>query len=272
MAGDKKVLGLTRRELVVLAIVVPLAVVAILIGGPHVKELVNKIITLPAIWVYVIVGVLVFVEDAFFFGFVFPGETAVILGGVAASGGHANVVVLSVIVVVAAILGDTVGYWIGREWGEKVLDASLLTSRRGALDKAFDLLRRRGAVAVFIGRFTAFFRAVMPALAGTSRMQYRTFLAANAAGGIVWGVGFTLLGYFVGNAYQRAEKYAGWVQTAMLLIILLIAIVIWVRGRKKEAAIETAFEKSTVDPFHAIEEDLAEARDVADFTDRDSEG
>ena len=272
MAGDKALLGLTKREVIALAIVIPVAIVAIVVGGPHIKELISKIITLPAIWVYVIVGILVFVEDAFFFGFVFPGETAVILGGVAASGGHANVVVLAVIVVVAAIVGDTVGYWIGREWGETVLDSRLLASRRGGLDKALELLRRRGAFAVFIGRFTAFFRAVMPALAGTSRMHYRTFFAANATGGIVWGVAFTLLGYFVGNAYQRAEKYAGWVQTAMLLIILLLATTLFIRGRRKEAAMETAFEQSNVDPSLAIEEDLAEARQAAEQVEADDEG
>lgn len=264
MATGKRTFGLTRGEIIALAIVVPLAIVGVLFAGPHVKDLVNKIITLPAVWVYVLVGVLVFVEDAFFFGFLFPGETAVILGGVAASGGHANVVILAVVVVAAAIFGDTVGYWIGREFGDQVLDSAILSSRRGGIDKALALLRRRGALAVFIGRFTAFFRAVMPALAGTSKMHYRTFLAANAAGGVVWGLGFTFLGFFVGNAYQRAEKYASWVQTAMLLIIVVTATILFIRGRRKEAAMEADFERSNVEPTLAIAEDLADAREAAE--------
>jgi membrane protein DedA with SNARE-associated domain len=262
MDKERGALGLTQRELLTVAIVVPVAIVAVLVAGPHIKDLVGRIIGLPAIWVYLIVGILVFAEDALFFGFIFPGETAVILGGVAASAGHANIVVLTVIVVIAAIGGDTVGYWIGREFGDKVLSHKLLDSRRGGLDSAFDLLRRRGAVAVFIGRFTAFFRAVMPALAGTSRMHYRTFLAANAAGGLVWGVGFSLLGYFVGSAYTRAERYASWVQTGILVVIVLVGAALFIRGRRKEAAMEHDFEHRNVDPKRALEEDLADARDV----------
>ena len=81
----------------------------------------------------------------------------------------------------------------------------MLRSRRERLDRARDFLARRGGTAVFLGRFVAFFRAVMPALAGTAGMRYPKFLAFNAAGGIVWGVGFVLLGYLAGNSYAAVE-------------------------------------------------------------------
>ena len=110
-----------------------------------------------------------------------------------------------VLVVAVAIVGDTVGYEVGRHAGPRILRLRILDKRRRRLDDAQEFLRRRGGWAVFLGRFVAFFRAVMPALAGTSRMRYRRFLAFNAAGGLVWGVGFVLLGYVTGNWEERYE-------------------------------------------------------------------
>jgi membrane protein DedA with SNARE-associated domain len=92
-------------------------------------------------------------------------------------------------------------------------------------------LRKRGALFVFIGRFTAFFRAVIPGLAGLSKMRYRVFLPANAAGGLCWGVLFLLLGYFVGQAIENAASIASYV---LLGIIVLVVVVLFVRHRRRE--------------------------------------
>ena len=173
-------------------------------------QILDPILHLRGLPVYLIVGGLVFAEAAIFLGFVFPGETAVILGGVIASEGHVSLGVLIPVVVICAIVGDTVGYFIGNRFGTRLLEARLLRRRRRTLEGAVDFLRRRGAFAVFAGRFTAFLRAVVPGLAGLSEMRYRTFLLANAAGALVWGVTFTLIGYAVGNAYRRAEQVASW--------------------------------------------------------------
>jgi len=149
------------------------------------SSIVNQILTVPPVLVYVLVGALVFAEDAIFVGFVIPGETAALLGGVDASRGNVNVYAVAAIVVVAAIAGDTVGYEIGKHVGERVLRWKPLQKRKAGLDSARDLLARRGGAAVFLGRYVAFFRAVMPALAGTSRMPYLRFLRWNALGGLV---------------------------------------------------------------------------------------
>jgi membrane-associated protein len=125
---------------------------------------------------YTAVAALVFAEAALFVGFVLPGETAVLLGGVLASQRHLSLVVLLVLVVTAAVVGDTVGYEVGKHAGPRVLDSRLLRPHAHGLDRAHDVLRRRGGSAVFLGRFTAFLRAVMPAMAGLSRMPYRRFL------------------------------------------------------------------------------------------------
>src|SRR5664279_1909836 len=111
-----------------------------------------------------------------------------------ASNGRFTVVVLTVIVVVCAIVGDSVGYEVGRRFGPRLLSTRLLSRHRGRVEGARGFLDGRGAPAVFIARFTAFLRAVTPGLAGLSRMRYRRFLAYNAAGGVVWGIGVVLLG------------------------------------------------------------------------------
>jgi membrane protein DedA with SNARE-associated domain len=183
---------------------------------------------------YIAVFCLVFAEDAFFIGFVIPGETAAVLGGVVASRGEVQLGIMMVLVVGAAIVGDSVGYEVGKHLGTRIMRAKALRRHSGRLENAQDFLRRRGGSAVFLGRFTAFFRAVMPALAGTSRMPYGRFLAYNAAGGIIWGIGFVLLGFLAGNSYEAVAKAAGRDLAVVVAIVAVAALVAWhVRSRRR---------------------------------------
>ena len=189
--------------------------------------------------VIAVVAALVFAEDALFFGFVLPGETAVVLGGVVAAQGHVSVFWLCVAVVLAAILGDTVGYEVGARLGPRILDTRFLRPHKERIGSAQDLIRRRGPAAVFLGRFIAFFRAMMPALAGISRMPYRVFLPFNAAGGLVWGIGFTLLGYFAGTAYKKVERTAGTAVAIAIAAVVVVVVIVWqVRRHRREAEAE----------------------------------
>lgn len=190
------------------------------INASIVSFVLKEIQSLPTGLVYGLVVLLVFGEAALFIGFVLPGETAVIIAGVVASQGHVNIVVLCLLVVVAAIVGDSVGYAVGLHFGDRLLELSPLKRRRAELDSALEGLRKRGPLYVFVARFTAFLRAVMPGLAGMSKMHYRRFLVANALGALTWGVSFSLLGYFAGSALKRIEKYATWFAVAMLLLMI----------------------------------------------------
>ena len=189
---------------------------------------------LPGALVYGFVALLVFGEAALFIGFVLPGETSVLIAGVVASQGRVNIVLLCAIVVSAAIVGDSVGYVVGRRYGDQLMKLPVIRDRRPALDRALDGLRQRGPIYVFVGRFTAFLRAVMPGLAGMSEMPYRRFFVANALGGLVWGVGFTLLGYFAGNALTRIEKYASWFGVATLVVLLVVVVALHLRRKRRE--------------------------------------
>lgn len=191
--------------------------------------------------VYGLVALLVFGEAALFIGFVLPGETSVIVAGVVASKGHVNIVVLCVLVVIAAIVGDSVGYAVGHRYGEKLLTLPVIRHRQVALQRALEGLRQRGPIYVFVGRFTAFLRAVMPGLAGMSKMHYRRFLIANALGGLVWGVGYALLGYFAGAALSRIERYASWLGIGLLVLVLVLAWVLHLRRQRRDAASDEAW-------------------------------
>lgn len=206
-----------------------------------VNSLVNTVLGAPPWLVYLLVAVVVFAEDALFVGFVLPGETLAIIGGVTASLGHTSLWVVLAIVVVAAIIGDSVGYEIGKLFGPRVMGSKIFDRRRAKLEKAQEFLQRRGGSAVFLGRWTAFFRAVMPALAGLSGMKYRVFLPWNAVGGIAWGATAVTAGYLAGESYHQVEAWLGKGAAIIVGVIVLVAVVVWaVRRHRSEGRPETA--------------------------------
>lgn len=199
----------------------------------------REVLNAPMWLVLLVVGGIVFLEDAVFVGFVVPGETVALLGGVAASLGHVPFPVVLVVVVVAAIVGDSVGFEVGRHLGGRVVRLRAFDRHRSRIDQAQSFLGRRGGSAVFLGRWTAFLRAVMPALAGMSKMHYPTFLAWNAAGGIAWGSVVVTAGYLAGRSYARVETWLGRGAAIGVAVIVVVALVVWqVRRHRAEGAEE----------------------------------
>lgn len=193
------------------------------------------LLSVPGPVAYALIALLIFSEAALFVGFVLPGETAAFLGGVLAATGAISLPALLVITVSAAILGDAAGYLVGRRFGPRILGLRLLQRHGRRLQTAQERLRERGGWAVFLGRFTAFLRAVMPGLAGLSRMPWRRFLVFNAAGGLVWGLGVSLLGYAAGSSYQQAASWLGRSSAALLAAFLIAGLVWWHRHRSTRA-------------------------------------
>ena len=142
---------------------------------------------------------------------------------------------MMVTVVAAAIVGDSVGYEVGRHLGPRLVSSRMLRSRRERLDRAREFLARRGGAAVFLGRFVAFFRAVMPALAGTAGMRYRRFLAFNAAGGIVWGPGWCCWATWPAPPTPPSSAPSGRGVALAVAGIVLVALAVWrVRAHRAE--------------------------------------
>src|ERR1700722_12140744 len=199
-----------------------------------ISSIVDEILKLHGLAAYGLVGGLAFGEAALFVGFVLPGETAVLLGGVLANQHRVSLPVMIAVAVVAAIAGDSVGYEVGRHFGTRLLGSRIFARHRRGLERGQQLLRDNGGRAVFLARFTAFLRAVMPALAGSAAMPYRRFLAFNAAGGLTWAIGFTLLGYLVGASSRTVETLAGRAREGILAVVILAVIVFLVYHRRRE--------------------------------------
>jgi membrane protein DedA with SNARE-associated domain len=198
------------------------------------QNVVDLLLGVPPGLALLIIAALVFGEAALFFGFVLPGETAVLYGGVLAAAGKVSIALVLAVVVVAAVIGDSVGFEVGRKLGPRLWRAPLLRTHGDRLDAAQRYLRRRGGRAVVAGRFTAFLRAVMPGLAGASRMAYGRFLAFNVTGGVIWGTACVLLGFFAAHSISTVSHYLG--LTSGAIAVLLVLGVLWAWHRRKRDA------------------------------------
>ncbi len=183
-----------------------------------------------------LIAALVFGETAIFLGFVLPGEAAVVFGGVLASRGHLSLPALVGVVVIAAVAGPLVGYEIGKRMGDRLFSARILRRVPGGVDRARTALRDKGGMAVLGGRFVAVVRALMPAAAGAAQMPYRTFVVHNLIGGVIWGVGYSLLGYLAGSAYGVVESRVGTGLAIGLAAIVVALVATWAWRRHRATA------------------------------------
>ena len=167
-----------------------------------------------------------------------PGETALIIAGTYAGTTHnLDPWLIFLVASAAAIIGDNIGFWIGdkggyrlaRRYGSKVrLDERKLKTARYLFD-------RHGAKVVFFGRFVSVLRTYAAFLAGTSRMRWRKFLPANAAGGIVWAGIYTAVSYFAGHWLQQASGTIDWILGG-LAIVAIVFVLLVVRRRAGQLA------------------------------------
>ncbi len=165
------------------------------------------------------------VEASVFVGVLVPGEIGIVLGGVLANQHKLALWIVLVAAVSGAIIGDSVGYWVGSRYGESILRH--LPNRivdDDKIERAEQTVRRYGGRAVFVGRFTAALRALVPGTAGMSGVRYGKFFAWNAAGGTVWACAYVLIGYLAGSQYQRIEKYANYLGILLLAVVVLVLV------------------------------------------------
>jgi membrane protein DedA with SNARE-associated domain/membrane-associated phospholipid phosphatase len=183
------------------------------------------IIDLLGHWSYLIIFLASFLESAAFLGFLVPGETIVVLSGFLAFQGYLKLGDCILIIALGAVLGDNTGYILGKSVGRDYFEKHnrLLFLKEKHIRKTDVYFRRHGGKTVFFGRFIGFLRAMGPFAAGMSKMPYGRFLMFNAAGGIIWALAFTLLGYFFGQSWQLIEKWTGRAGLFLFFIFLVIA-------------------------------------------------
>jgi membrane protein DedA with SNARE-associated domain/membrane-associated phospholipid phosphatase len=171
-------------------------------------------------------------ESAVLLGFVFPGEIAVMLGGVLASQHRVALVAAMAAAVAGAVLGDTIGYAVGQRWGRALVHGTIgRIVPHKHLDKGEAYLARRGGKAVFFGRYTATLRALIPGLAGMAGMRYSTFALCNVTGGLIWAIETTLVGYVAGAGWRHAATLASRIGL-LVIIVLLIGVMCYALARR----------------------------------------
>jgi undecaprenyl-diphosphatase len=178
-------------------------------------------------WGALIVFVLAAGESAAFFGFVFPGEIAVILGGVAAGTKSMPLSLAITAAVSGAIIGDSIGYWLGHNLGPRIAAGSRFKKATAHLDSATRIVGERGWWALVVARFTALLRALVPFAAGMGHMPYQRFLVGNVLGGVAWGTSFTVAGFVAGANYPTVEKWFRTGGLAVAGLAIVIGGIVW---------------------------------------------
>ena len=172
-----------------------------------------------------LVSLIVFAESGLLIGFFLPGDSLLFAAGLAASQGKFSLLVLILCVVAAAIIGDNVGYSIGRRAGPRLFkkkDGILF--RQEYLEKAESFYEKHGGKTIILARFTPIVRTFAPMVAGASKMPRERFMFFNVLGGILWGAGMPLLGYFIGSRIPHLDKYMEQVLIAVVVVSLGLSV------------------------------------------------
>lgn len=185
---------------------------------------------------YVGLFLIVFAESGLFFGFFLPGDSLLLTAGLFAYKGLLNLWVLLPLLFVAAVLGDNVGYWFGRKTGPPLFqrEESLFFRPKNLLaaKKFYD---QHGGKTIVLARFMPFIRTFAPIVAGAVEMDYKRFMMFNLVGGLVWAIGVTLAGYFLGSIFPPEVLDRYFVVIVLVVIVLSVAptaIHIWQENRE----------------------------------------
>lgn len=157
---------------------------------------------------YLGVFAIVFAESGLFFGFFLPGDSLLFTAGFLASQGFFNIAILATGCFIAAVIGDSVGYWMGKKYGKRLFHKEeSLFFHKDHLVRANTFYKKHGGKTIIIARFMPFIRTFAPIVAGIGDMTYSSFLFYNVIGGFFWAVGLTTIGFYLGNAIPNVDKY-----------------------------------------------------------------
>jgi membrane-associated protein len=174
-------------------------------------------------WALIGIVLIIFAECGLLIGFFLPGDSLLFVAGLLVASGFidTNIALVCLVFTIAAILGNLVGYWIGRKAGPAVFrrpDSRLF--RQEYVDRTQHFFDHYGPRAIILARFIPIVRTFITVMAGVGRMDYRTYVIYSTVGGIIWGTGVTLLGYFLGNVPVVANNIE-----AILIGVVLLSVV-----------------------------------------------
>lgn len=199
-------------------------------------ELMNGLLDVRAIiqWGGIVsITAIIFVETGLFFGFFLPGDSLLVTAGIIAAAGVFDIRWLIVFAGIAAVLGDQTGYVIGRHAGQALVRR--YQRFRNHLERAHTFYEKYGSKTVVIARFVPIVRTFVPAVAGAARMNYRRFVSYNVAGGLLWVLSTTLLGYGLGRSIPDVDHYLHFIIAIVIFLSLLPSVNEWRKYRKRNA-------------------------------------
>lgn len=192
---------------------------------------------------------IIFAESGLFFGFFLPGDSLLLTAGLLASHGSLRLPILLLTLAPAAVLGDNVGYWFGKKVGPPIFsrENSLFFRRKNLLAaKAF--YEKHGGKTIILARFMPFIRTFAPIVAGAVEMEYRRFFFFNLIGGVLWAIGVTLAGYFLGESIPGIDRYF---LLIVLVVIFLSALPSLIHVWREYRGDIMRFVRSKLSPKHA---------------------
>jgi membrane-associated protein len=188
--------------------------------------------------------IIVFAETGLLVGFFLPGDSLLITAGLIAAQGYLDIFVLNVTLILAAIIGDQVGYLFGRKTGPRLFNReNSLLFKKDHLIKAKEFYEKYGGRAIIYARFVPFARTFAPIVAGIGQMDYRKFVTYNIAGGILWVTSMTLLGYYFGNI-PFVKKNFEYVIIGVILLSVMPVVIGYLKHRKEKKLEENGVKES----------------------------
>lgn len=170
---------------------------------------------------YIGVFAIVFVESGLLIGFFLPGDSLLFTAGFLASQGFFDIAILTAGCFIAAVLGDSAGYFIGHKYGRRLFTKQKsMLFKPEHLQKAESFYEIHGGKAIILARFMPVIRTFAPVVAGIGKMKYTTFISYNLIGALLWAIGITLAGYFLGSIIPDVDKYL----LPIIVIIILVSI------------------------------------------------
>ncbi len=202
-------------------------------------------------WIsYAILAAIVFSETGLLVGFFLPGDSMLFAAGFLASTDVFNIVALQVVLIVAAVAGDAVNYFLGLQLEEHVFEKGRLRFvKHSHLMAAKEFYERHGGKAIIIARFVPFVRTFTPFVAGIARMSYRRFWVYNAIGGAGWVLSMTLAGYWLGQVPFIKDHFELVVLVIVLISVLPVLIGVW-RAWRESAIVSVSSASEPFDPVN----------------------
>jgi membrane-associated protein len=201
----------------------------------HLDRHLADVIAQYGVWTYLILFTVVFLETGIVATPFLPGDSLLFAAGTFAALGSLQVGLLLLLLMAAAILGDTLNYWIGRKVGPRVFSEKVRFLRREHLDRTHAFYEKHGGKTIIIGRFVPIVRTFAPFVAGVGTMAYGRFLAYNVVGGVAWVLLFVLGGYLFGTMQVVKENFSI-VILAIIVLSILPIVVEWLRQRRPPAS------------------------------------